>query len=76
MSEANRVGSDGYQWVPTPELDEFGACPICGADEDQQCSMEDPGQPGFGVEFAKWVHAGRLDNNRIPEQKLEQGDGR
>lgn len=36
---------------------EFGACPYCGADKDQQCSDVD------GTEHAMVVHAARLDRS-------------
>jgi hypothetical protein len=45
--------------VPTDDMVEYGECPECGAGVGDQCSVEDPEQPGRGIEYASLVHAVR-----------------
>ena len=36
-------------------------CPVCGATEDQQCSIPDPDREGFGIDLSSLVHRKRLE---------------
>ncbi len=48
--------SDGsrHEMVKVSECVDFGCCPICGADEDTQCSDE------TGREYGSWMHPERI----------------
>jgi len=38
-----------------------GPCPECGAEEGQQCSVEDVDNPGLGIEISPYIHVQRAD---------------
>ena len=42
------------EMVKVSECVDFGCCPICGADEDTQCSDE------TGREYGSWMHPERI----------------
>ncbi len=37
----------------------YGTCPVCGAEEDEPCSVPDPDNEGFGMELSSFVHVDR-----------------
>lgn len=37
----------------------LGKCPVCGAESDQQCSIDDPDREGFAIELSGWIHRER-----------------
>lgn len=46
-------------WLPTDDMEEDIECPECGSAIGQQCSLEDPRNPGMGIEIGTHVHASR-----------------
>ena len=56
------------EWALSEDMDASVSCPTCGAEEDAQCSFEDPDRPGFGIEVSNYVHVERL-NSPEPAQE-------